>query len=143
MHVEQILSDKNRTTITIGPDQTMAEAVETLNRHRIGAVVVVDAAGGVAGIVSERDIVSALAAAGASALEDRVADRMTRKVVTCARSASIPELMGLMTDGKFRHVPVVEDGRLSGIVSIGDIVKHRLAEVEAEHEALKEYIGVA
>lgn len=143
MTVETILADKGREIVTLNPRHTLAEAVETMTRHRIGAVVVVDAARAVQGIVSERDVVRALAESGAGVLDDPVSARMTTDVVTCSQSAGLPELMGLMTTGKFRHVPVVEDGRLVGIVSIGDIVKHRLAEVEAEHQAMREYITTA
>ena len=143
MHVEHVLADKGRKIVTIGPDLTLAEAVATLNTYRIGAVVVVEDGDRVVGIVSERDVIRALAETGAAALDDKVSARMTRKVVTCTASATLLELMGIMTEGKFRHIPVVEREHLVGIVSIGDAVKHRLAEVEAEHEALKDYVASA
>ena len=143
MNVAHILATKGRETVTITGERTLADAIRTLREKRIGAVVVVDAGGAVEGIMSERDVVAALADAGGAALDEPVSARMTRKVVTCTSVAEIPELMSLMTDGKFRHVPVVEDGRLGGVVSIGDIVKHRLAEVEAEHRALRDYIATA
>lgn len=143
MSVAHILAEKGRNTVTIGADQTLAQAVETLSQHRIGAVVVVGPDGAVEGIFSERDVVKALADRGAAALGDPISRRMTRSVATCASSAGIPEVMTMMTDGKFRHVPVVEDGRLGGMVSIGDVVKYRLAEMEAEHKALRDYIATA
>lgn len=143
MSVAHILAEKGRNTVTIGADHTLAQAVETLSQHRIGAVVVVGPDGTVEGIFSERDVVKALADRGAAALGDPISRRMTRSVATCASSAGIPEVMTMMTDGKFRHVPVVEDGRLDGMVSIGDVVKYRLAEMEAEHKALRDYIATA
>jgi CBS domain-containing protein len=143
MSVAHILAEKGRTVVTIEGDRTLADAVALLNEHRIGAVVVVDSAGGVQGIISERDVVRAVGQSGVDGLSQKVADRMTRKVATCAPSAALHDLMTMMTEGKFRHVPVLEDGRLGGMVSIGDIVKHRLAEMEAESQALKDYIGVA
>lgn len=143
MNVERILSEKGTAVVTMRPERTLADAIATLGDHRIGAVVIVGEDEGVMGIVSERDIVRALADSGGDALSEPVSGRMTREVVTCTPAAEIPELMSLMTTGKFRHVPVVENGRLGGIVSIGDIVKHRLAEVEAEHRALRDYIATA
>ena len=95
------------------------------------------------GILSERDIVRAVARGGAAALEHPVSQHMTGKVVTCTRQTTINELMDEMTQRKFRHMPVVENGRLCGIISIGDVVKHRVAEIEAEHQALREYIATA
>jgi CBS domain-containing protein len=143
MSVEHILAGKGRDVVTIAPERTLAEAAETLSGRRIGAVVVVGPGGEVAGILSERDVVRAVAEGGGAALSDPVSSRMTVPVVTCRREAGVDELMSLMTDNKFRHVPVLDNGRLDGIVSIGDIVKHRLAEVEAEHKALRDYIATA
>jgi CBS domain-containing protein len=143
MSVEHILSGKGRDVVTIGPDRTLAEAAECLSTRRIGAVVVADGAGGVLGIISERDVVRAVAEAGAEALNAPVSSRMTAKVVTCVPTSSIDEIMGLMTQGKFRHVPVIEGGKLAGIVSIGDVVKQRLADVESEHRAMRDYIATA
>ncbi|MDB5560468.1 MAG: inosine-5-monophosphate dehydrogenase [Enterovirga sp.] len=143
MSVEQILGGKGRDVVTIGPDRTLADAAQCLAERRIGAVVVVDGSGGVQGIISERDVVRAVAEAGASALQAPVSSRMTSKVVTCLPTSSIDEIMGLMTTGKFRHVPVLDGGRLAGIISIGDVVKQRLAEVESEHRALRDYIATA
>jgi CBS domain-containing protein len=143
MNVEHILSEKGRQVVTIAPQASLMEAGRMLSEKRIGAVVVADSGNAVLGILSERDIVRALAARGPAALDEPVSRSMTEKVVTCTGASAINEVMELMTDGKFRHVPVVENGRLSGIVSIGDIVKHRLAEVEAESRAMRDYIATA
>jgi CBS domain-containing protein len=143
MTVEHILKDKGRDVVTMHPQQTLADAARTLFERRIGAVIIADESRPVAGILSERDIVRALARDGAAALDHPVSRHMTAKVVTCAGASAINEVMELMTQGKFRHVPVIEEGHLRGIVSIGDIVKHRLAEIEAEHQALREYIATA
>jgi len=143
MTVEHILLTKGRDVATIEPTVTLAEAARILSERRIGAVVVSDVFRPVVGILSERDIVRAVAARGTSALDEAVSTFMTEKVVTCTGQAAINEIMELMTDGKFRHVPVVEGGRLAGIVSIGDIVKHRLAEIEAETRAMRDYIATA
>jgi CBS domain-containing protein len=143
MSVEHILSEKGRDVVTIAPDRTLADAAECLSSRRIGAVVVVDGAGAVLGIISERDVVRAVADTGAAALNAAVSSRMTEKVVTCGPTSGIDEIMGMMTDGKFRHVPVIEGGRLAGIISIGDVVKQRLAAVESEHRAMRDYIATA
>ncbi len=95
------------------------------------------------GILSERDIVKAVSAGGAAALEEKITARMTREVITCGPQDTMAELMGHMTAGRFRHLPVVENGRLVGIISIGDVVKHRLAEMERESSALRDYIRTA
>ncbi len=143
MTVEHILRGKGRNVVTIEPEQTLAQAAQLLSERRIGAVIVGDTFRPVMGILSERDIVRALAARGAAALDEPVSRSMTEKVVTCTAASAINEVMEIMTDGKFRHVPVIENGRLTGIVSIGDIVKHRLAEVEAETQAMRDYIATA
>jgi CBS domain-containing protein len=143
MNVEHILSEKGREVFTIAPDLTLAEAARTLSERRIGALVVSDAGSPVLGILSERDIVRALAVKGPSALEEPVSGYMTGQVVTCTSHTAINDLMETMTRGKFRHVPIVENGRLIGLVSIGDIVKFRVAEIESESRALREYIATA
>lgn len=143
MSVAQILAEKGTAVTTIEADKSIGEAVALLTEHRIGAVVVVDASGAVQGILSERDVVRAVGQHGTEGLKQPISERMTRKVATCTRTAVLHELMAMMTQGKFRHVPVVENGQLGGMVSIGDIVKHRLAEMEAESQALKDYIGAA
>jgi len=143
MTLDHILSEKGREVATIEPDRTLADAARTLTERRIGAVVVARDDRSVLGILSERDIVRAVARGGAAALEHPISQHMTSEVVTCGRQVAINELMSLMTQRKFRHVPVVEEGRLHGIVSIGDVVKYRVAEIEAEHQALREYIATA
>jgi CBS domain-containing protein len=120
---------------------TVRDLVAMLAEHRIGATVVSADGGTVDGIVSERDVVRALAARGAAVLSERVADIMTAEVQTCKPDASVNDLMRTMTEGRFRHVPVVVEGRLSGIVSIGDVVKTRIGELETERESLERYIS--
>jgi CBS domain-containing protein len=141
MTVQHILAEKGTGVVTIGPDLSLADASKLLVEKKIGAVVVSGDGETVDGIISERDIIRALAKEGAAALEMTVAHYMTADVVTCGKSADMDHLMQVMTHGKFRHIPVVENGRLVGIVSIGDVVKQRLAEIENEHRALKEYIA--
>ena len=143
MNVEQLLSDKGREVISVQPHRTLAEAIRTLSEKRIGAVVVMGADGTLSGILSERDIIRALGEQGAGALESAVSRSMTSKVVTCRPQTSVDELMEIMTTGRFRHVPVVENGRVTGIVSIGDVVKHRVAAIEAESKAMRDYIAMA
>ncbi len=143
MIVSAILSAKGSNVVTIDPTSTLADASKLLAQHRIGAVVVTGAGQRIVGIVSERDIVRAMAGQGVQALDLPLTDVMTRKVVTCSRGETIADLMERMTGGKFRHLPVVEDDRLIGIVSIGDVVKMRLQEMEHEHNAMRDYIQTA
>jgi CBS domain-containing protein len=143
MTIERILSDKGRTVVTIEPGRTLHEAARLLCEKRIGAVVVSDAFRPVIGILSERDIVRAIAARGSAALEEPVSQSMTTTVVTGTAHTGITEVLELMTEGKFRHVPIMDGQRLAGIVSIGDIVKDRLAEAEAECRAMHDYIATA
>ena len=143
MNVEQLLSGKGHDVISVQPHRTLAEAIRTLSERRIGAVVVMGADGALVGILSERDIIRALGELGAGALESAVSRSMTSKVVTCRPQTSVDELMEIMTTGRFRHVPVVENGRVTGIVSIGDVVKHRVAAIEAESQAMRDYIAMA
>lgn len=143
MNVDQILSRKGRNVIAIEADRSLSEAARLLSERRIGALVVVDGRQPVSGILSERDIVRAVAAQGARALDEPVSRFMTGAVVTCTGRSSVNELMELMTQQKFRHVPVVEEGRLAGIISIGDVVKQHVEEVEAESQAIKDYIATA
>ena len=143
MTVNDILSQKGNQVLTIEPAATLAEAVEMLARRRIGALVVTGADRRIVGIISERDIVRVLDEKGTAVLDTPVAEAMTRKVVTCGEGETIAEIMERMTGGKFRHVPVVEQGRLVGIVSIGDIVKARLGELQLEQDALRDYIRTA
>jgi len=141
MTVRQVLAEKGEGVVTLEPNRSLAEAAQLLAEKRIGAVVVSADGSRVDGILSERDIVRAMAREGAGALDAKVSSYMTREVVTCAREVAIDDLMHVMTQGKFRHVPVVDEGRLVGIVSIGDIVKRRVAAIEAEARMLKEYIA--
>lgn len=141
MTVASILKDKGREVATIAPDATLQDAVTMLAARKIGAVVVTDFAQRVAGILSERDIVRATARSGCDALNEPVSAHMTREVVTCQAGDSTERLMEMMTSGRMRHLPVVEDGKLAGIVSIGDVVKRRIADAELEAESLKAYIA--
>jgi CBS domain-containing protein len=143
MRVSTILAAKGRSVTTVAPGATVADVVATLAELRIGAVVVSDGRNGIAGIITERDVVRALAAHGAPALERPVSDFMTRDVVTCHFEDTIDEMMDRMTRGKFRHIPVVEGVALAGIISIGDVVKHRLELIEAEASAMRDYIATA
>ena len=143
MNVKAILSQKGSSVFTIEPTTPLKAAVNMLTARRIGALVVTGAGDRIVGIVSERDIVRALDAKGAAVLDAPVAEVMTRKVVTCSEGETIAEIMERMTAGKFRHVPVVEQGRLAGIVSIGDVVKARLGELQHEQDALCQYIQTA
>ena len=143
MTVKAILAHKGPDVVSIEPTSTLAEAAKLLAERRIGAVLVLGIEGRVAGILSERDIVRALAWRGSAVLEERVDAVMTRKVITCGEGDTVAQVMEQMTGGKFRHLPVVEQGKLIGIVSIGDIVKFRLHEIESESNALREYILTA
>ena len=143
MTVASILSEKGSSVVTIPPNRSLDDAIHLLAEKRIGAVVVSEDDGIVLGILSERDIMRALAQSGAAAFDAPVANHMTAQVTTCTRSASVEDLMRIMTDSRFRHVPVVEDGHLVGLISIGDVVKRRIAAVEAEHQAMRDYITMA
>jgi CBS domain-containing protein len=143
MIVKAILSAKGGDVISIDPTATLDTAVKTLAEHKIGALLVLGTDRRVIGILSERDIVRALAERGAGVLSEPLAQVMTRKVITCSESDSVGVLMERMTTGKFRHLPVIEDDRVIGVVSIGDVVKHRLQEIEQESAALRDYIQTA
>jgi CBS domain-containing protein len=137
-----MLRDKGVNVIGIGRDASLAEAAALLAEKRIGALVVRDGKGRLNGILSERDLVRALAEGGAAALERKVDRYLTRDVVTCRLSDTAEELMEVMTRGRFRHLPVLDDdGGLCGLVSIGDIVKSRIAETEREAAELRVYIS--
>ena len=141
MNVETILRNKGNRVTTIRPEATIADAVESLRRHGIGALVVSENGDGVDGILSERDIVSGLAEDGASLLSRPVGEVMTRTVLTCEPQDTVAELMAEMTNRRIRHFPVVTDGKLCGIISIGDVVKSRLDEVEFEASSLRSFIA--
>jgi CBS domain-containing protein len=143
MTVARILAEKGGSVVTMAPHRTIDEAIHLLAEKRIGALVVGDAQGRVIGILSERDVMRALATEGAAALDRPVSHYMTEKVVTCTRRTTIEDVMETMTNGRFRHLPVVEDGHLVGVVSIGDVVARRIAAVEAEHQAMRDYITMA
>ena len=143
MTVKAILSVKGSDVVTIEPTASLESAAKLLSERRVGALVVLGADRRIVGILSERDIVRTLAKRGAAALVEPLAQIMTREVITCKQSDTVAEIMEWMTTGKFRHVPVVENDRLAGIVSIGDVVKHRLHEMEREQEALRDYIQTA
>ncbi len=138
--VANLLDRKGGDIVTIRPQETIAGAIELLRERRIGAIVVTDAAGDLQGILSERDIVRKLAEAGGAALSLTVADLMTREVVTSTPDERIIQVLQKMTDGRFRHVPVVTDGALIGLVSIGDLVNFRLRELEYEALKMKQMI---
>lgn len=140
MTVSSILKLKGPEIVTIGPQATLGDAVARLAQHHIGAIVVVDDHMAVEGIISERDVVRLLGERGTQALTEPLDKVMTRAVVTCTADETIPMIMERMTRGRFRHVPVVEKDRLIGIVSIGDVVKFRVEEMEREHAALRDYI---
>jgi CBS domain-containing protein len=143
MNVETILGTKGRAVATIRPEDTVGAAVEALVSGNIGALVASEDGEHVDGIVSERDIVHALARHGDALLALTVAEVMTRSVVTCDPTESVAELMAAMTNRRIRHLPVVRDGRLCGIVSIGDVVKNRLDEIEYEARSLRSFIAGA
>ncbi len=142
MKVESILAQKGSEVITTGPDVGLADAAKLLTDRRIGAVIVTDPPGQVVGILSERDIVRTLATMREDWMGLKVADAMTRNVVTCAPEDSIVGLMALMTERRFRHVPVKNGDRLLGIVTLGDVVKCRVDEVEREAASMREYITI-
>ena len=140
MQVENILQSKGRAVETVTSSTTVAEAVERLNGKRIGAVVVVDA-GKVTGILSERDVVRHLGSEWSTLANRPVSEIMTRNVVTASRFSTISDVMERMTDKRIRHMPIVDNNELGGIVSIGDVVKRKIEETEQEATALKEYIA--
>jgi CBS domain-containing protein len=141
MNVAAILKAKGRAVATARPDATVLDIVQRLNAKKIGAIVVVGDNGQVAGIISERDVIRIIAEAGISGLQSPVSEVMTRAVVSCHEASALDELMEMMTKGRFRHLPVIDDGALVGIISIGDVVKHHVAEVEMEVSAMKNYLA--
>jgi CBS domain-containing protein len=143
MTVKAILKTKGSEVLTIEPTKKLADAARILAERKIGALVITGPDRRVVGIVSERDIVQDLAAHGAQSLDLPLTEVMTRKVVTCSESDTVCSVMERMTSGKFRHLPVVDQGRLVGIVSIGDVVKYRLHEMEHEQSAMRDYIQTA
>ena len=140
MNVATILRQKGRAVTTASPQATLLEISNKLAAKRIGAIVIVGAGGEVAGIVSERDVIRMIGSQGPECLSRPVSESMTRQVITCHEDDTLDELMRQMTEGRFRHLPVVTDNALVGIISIGDVVKHHVAEVEMEATAMREYI---
>ena len=143
MHASQILRDKGREVFTVGPDNSLIEAARFLTEKRVGAAVVVDEAGRPVGVFSERDLARSIASKGDSALQSAVRDVMSTKLITANLSTSIDQLMEIMTERRIRHVIITDDGEMAGMVSIGDVVKRKIAAAEAEAESLKAYIEMA
>ena len=141
MTIARILAAKGRDVITTQPHRTLAEVAEVLVASNIGAVVVADVQGSVLGILSERDIVRAVVKCGIAVFNDAVSTHMTTKMITTSEDECVHVAMEKMTNERSRHLPVIRDERLVGLVSIGDMVKHRLAECEYEHQLMREYIA--
>ena len=141
MTVARILKEKGQDVQTVQPHHTLKAVIDRLAEKRIGALVVTDATRSVLGIISERDIVRVLSEVGAEALDHPVSKHMTRSVETVGEETSIDRLMAIMTNGRFRHLPVVEDDELIGIVSVGDVVRRQLDLLNHESEQLRQYIG--
>lgn len=139
--VKNMLDAKGRDVVTVTPEKTVLEVAAVLNEKRIGAVVVTGVEGRVTGIFTERDVVRALATKGAVVLEQPISSVMTVTVQRCREETTVNQLMEMMSSGRFRHVPVEEGGQLVGIISIGDVVKSRIREVELEAEQIKAYIA--
>jgi CBS domain-containing protein len=142
MTVRAILDTKGHQVQSVEPDAKLSAAIKILSERRIGAVLVLNQ-GRIEGILSERDIVRVLGERGAAILDEPVSVTMTRKVVSCREKDTLSEIMETMTRGKFRHLPVVEDNKVVGLISIGDVVKWRVGEYEREQEALRDYIKTA
>lgn len=143
MTISIILAIKGREVASVEPNAKLSNAVALLAEKRIGALIVLGVDRRIVGILSERDIVRALAEHGMQTLDMPVSQIMTRKVSTCTEGETIPSIMERMTQGKFRHMPVVDQGRLTGIISIGDVVKHRLQQMESDSAAMRDYILTA
>lgn len=141
MQVRQVIAQKELDVVTTRPEASIAEAAALLKEKNIGAVVVTLPDGAISGILSERDIVRGLPEHGGNLLDKKVGDLMTKDVTTCTPEDRIDDVMKLMTSGRFRHLPVIADGRLAGIISIGDVVKNRLRELESETSDLRQYIS--
>ena len=142
MIIELILMSKGNEVRTIAPDVTVAETLHRMRGERIGALVVSEDKTSIAGIISERGVIDAIVDRGVEVLGERVGSVMSGNVFTCSRHDRVSAIMALMTNRRVRHIPVVDDGgRLCGIVSIGDVVKHRLDEIQREADAMREYIG--
>ena len=143
MTVKAILEQKGHNVHTVGPNEKLSEAVRLLTEHRVGALVVTNDDRIIAGILSERDVVRVLGKEGAAALDHSVRSAMTAKVKSCNEHHTVHEVMEIMTNGRFRHLPVEKDGYLDGIVSIGDVVKRRIEDAERETDQIRAYIATA
>ncbi|CAH0340636.1 CBS domain-containing protein [Rhizobium sp. CECT 9324] len=136
-----ILEQKGRDVVTVGPSVTLGEAAHILEENKIGAVVVVGMENRIVGIFTERDVVRAIGQNGRDAFDQQISTLMTANVYRCREDTSVNELMEMMSARRFRHVPVEDNGKLSGIISIGDVVKSRIREIETEAEQIKAYIA--
>ncbi|PTW61646.1 CBS domain protein [Breoghania corrubedonensis] len=143
MTVGAILNEKGNTVVSIRPDATLEDVCKLLLEHRIGAAMVLDKNDDIAGILSERDVVRAVGREGDAALKRAASDVMTTKVETCIEDDTINQAMARMTKGRFRHLPVTRSGRIIGVISIGDVVKWRIEQVEREAEEMRSYIAMA
>lgn len=141
MSVGEILAVKGRDVITTKMSATLHEVSQLLAKHKVGATVVLDDDSKICGIVSERDIVKQIARTGHAALDDKVVSCMTSKVISCQEGDTIDTAMQKMTEGRFRHLPVIMDGKLTGIISIGDVVKRKIENAERDAADLKQYIA--
>ena len=141
MYVETILKKKGDTVITVDPADAISSVAQILNDNGIGAALVRNAAGEIVGVISERDIVRGIARQKDACLTKRAEELMTSPVISCAPTDNIDDIMQLMTDRRIRHLPVMEDGALRGVISIGDVVKQRISEIENESAALRQYIA--
>ena len=143
MYVKNVLQLKGHEIISVSPDNSLLEVAKTLRENKIGAVLVCEDAGRMCGVLSERDIIIAIAKHGSNILSGKVSDFMTEGVYTCSPDDDMKKVMEQMTRRRVRHLPVVDEGNVVGMISIGDVVKQRMAETEAETEALKSYITTA
>ena len=143
MYVDAILQQKGHEVVSVDPRETVADVAALLSRRAIGAVLVQDSTGAVIGIISERDIVRHIAASGAKCLAMLAPEIMTKGVISCGPRDTIHQIMSVMTERRIRHMPVMDDRRVVGVISIGDIVKYRISEIETESTALRDYIATA
>ena len=143
MTVKSILEEKGHDVLTLGPNDKLSEAVRVLAENRVGALVITNGDRKIVGILSERDIVRSLAKFAGAALDQTIRDVMTPKVNICNENHTVNEVMEIMTRGRFRHLPVEKNGLLDGIISIGDVVKRRIEDVEREAEEIRNYIATA
>ena len=140
MYVKNVLQYKGHQIISVAPDNSLLEVAKTLRENKIGAVLVCEGEGRMCGVLSERDIIIAIAKHGGGILTGKVSDFMTEGVYTCSLEDDMKKVMAQMTDKRIRHLPVVDEGKVVGVISIGDVVKQRMAETEAESEAMMTYI---